>query len=102
MKLSISLFTTLNGVSQEPADPYEDTRGGFTDGWWLFTDWDTSCEQAVNRWFTQGDALLLGRTTYDICAGYWPQVTDPDNDVATFLNTALKYVVTSRPVDGPW
>ena len=102
MKLSINLFKTLNGVSQAPGGPDEDTRGGFTDGGWLFTAWDTSCEQAVNRWFAQGDALLLGRTTYDIFAGYWPQVTDPDNDVATFLNTAHKYVVTSRPVDGPW
>lgn len=102
MKLSINLFMTLNGVSQAPGAPEEDTRGGFTDGGWLFTVWDTGCEQAVNRWFSQGNALLLGRTTYDIFAGHWPQVTDPDNEVATFLNTAQKYVVTSSSVDGAW
>src|SRR5690625_7300814 len=82
MKLSINLFTTLNGVSQAPGGPDEDTRGGFTDGGWLFTAWDTSCEQAVNRWFAQGDALLLGRTTYDIFAGPWPPVTAPDYGLA--------------------
>ncbi|WP_022869665.1 dihydrofolate reductase family protein [Yaniella halotolerans] len=102
MKLSINLFTTLNGVSQAPGGPEEDTRSGFTDGGWIFTVWDNGCGQAVDRWFSQGDALLLGRATYDIFAGYWPQVTDPDHDVATFLNTAQKYVVTSSPVDGPW
>src|SRR5690625_7049665 len=97
MKLSVNLFMTLNGVSQAPGGPDEDTRGGFTDGGWLFTVWDDQCERAVNRWFNQCHAFLLGRTTYDIFAGYWPQVTDPENGIATKLNTLQKYVVTSSP-----
>src|SRR5699024_6674504 len=46
MKLSINLFKTLNGVSQAPGGPDEDTRGGFTDGGWLFTVWDTEIGRA--------------------------------------------------------
>lgn len=37
MKLSINLFTTLNGVNQAPGGPDEDTRGGFADGTWIFS-----------------------------------------------------------------
>lgn len=102
MKLSVNLFMTLNGVCQAPGGPDEDTRGGFTDGGWLFTVWDDQCERAVNRWFNQCHAFLLGRTTYDIFAGYWPQVTDPENGIATKLNTSQKYVVTSSPVNDAW
>lgn len=102
MKLSMNLFMTLNGVSQAPGGPDEDTRGGFTDGGWLFTVWDDDSGAAITRWFDQCGALLLGRTTYDIFAGYWPQVTDPEHQVATILNTAHKYVVTSSPVVGAW
>lgn len=102
MKLSVNLFMTLNGVSQAPGGPDEDTRNNFSDGGWLFTVWDDSCGTAVNRWFEQCGALLLGRTTYDVFAGYWPQVTDPQNDVARILNTSQKHVVTSSPVGDEW
>lgn len=102
MKLSVNLFMTLNGVSQAPGGPKEDTRGDFSDGGWLFTVWDDGCGQAVDRWFSHSAAFVLGRTTYDIFAGYWPQVTDSDNAVATQLNTSQKYVVTSSPVGEAW
>lgn len=70
MKLSVNLFMTLNGVSQAPGGPDEDTRDGFTDGGWLFSTWDDGCAQAVSRWFDQCGTLLLGRRTYDTFAAY--------------------------------
>ncbi len=99
MRLSINLFMTLNGVSQAPGGPEEDTRGGFPDGGWLMSVFDEGCGQAVSRWFDQCGALLLGRTTYDIFASHWPQVTDPDDPVAHLINTSQKYVVTSSPLN---
>lgn len=38
------------------------------------------------------DALLLGRRTYDIFAGYWPQ--HGDSEVGRVLNALSKYVAT--------
>ena len=102
MRLSINLFMTLNGVSQAPGGPEEDTRGGFTDGGWLMSVFDEGCGQAVSRWFDQCGALLLGRRTYDIFASHWPQVTDPDDLVAHLINTSQKYVVTSSALGDVW
>jgi dihydrofolate reductase len=47
-------------------------------------------------------ALLLGRLTYDIWAGYWPTVTDPADDIARMLNAAPKYVASRTLTSGPW
>ncbi|MGL3807156.1 dihydrofolate reductase family protein [Paeniglutamicibacter sp. R2-26] len=45
------------------------------------------------------DALLLGRKTYDIFAGYWPARGGDDHIAATF--NALPKFVVSRSVDEP-
>lgn len=102
MRLSVNLFMTLNGVSQGPGGPDEDTRGGFVDGGWLMSVFDAGCGAAVSRWFDQCGALLLGRNTYDIFAAHWPQVTDPEDPVADLINTRPKYVVTSSPLQEVW
>lgn len=45
------------------------------------------------------DALLLGRRTYDIFAGYWPhQLNGPDAEIALKFDSIPKYVASrGRP-----
>src|SRR5260370_4931683 len=47
-----------------------------------------------------GLALLLGRRTYDLWAGFWPKVKG--GPFADGLNAATKYVATHRPESLGW
>lgn len=48
MKLSLNLFMTIDGVSQGPGSPDEDTRNGFTRGGWLMPVFDEGCGATVS------------------------------------------------------
>ncbi len=48
------------------------------------------------------DALLLGRTTYDLQAWYWPNQKEDKYGIANHKNSMTKYVVTSRPLQAQW
>jgi dihydrofolate reductase len=45
------------------------------------------------------DALVLGRTTYDLLAAFWPGQKNP---IADRMNGLPKYVVSSRPLKAEW
>ena len=94
MKLIVQEHLTLDGVVQGPGVPDEDRSGGFDQGGWLVPYADDVFGQMMVDSISGADGLLLGRTTYEIFAGYWPRVTDPDNQVAAMLNRMPKYVAS--------
>jgi dihydrofolate reductase len=94
MKLTVTTFLSLDGVYQCPGAPDEDGTG-YEYGGWTAPYGDEDFGKFVTEHFANADAFLLGRKTYEIFAGYWPRVTDPDNPVAAPLNSLPKYVVTS-------
>lgn len=101
--LSVHMFSSLDGVVQGPGGPDEDARDGFDRGGWFipFTS-DPVFGEIVAGWFRAADALLLGRVTFETFRGYWPRVTDPDDPVATAINTGPRYVVSSTLTDPGW
>lgn len=101
-KLVSQMFISLDGVYQAPGGPQEDTRGGFEQGGWTVPYADEDFGRFVDEVFGNVGAFLLGRRTYDIFAGYWPKVTDPDNPVASKLNALPKYVASSTLTDPEW
>lgn len=102
MRLTVHTFLTLDGVMQSPGAPEEDPSGGFTAGGWMTPFGGPDFGEIVNSWFSRTTSLLLGRTTYQAFAGYWPQVTDPENTVAAAINAMPKFVVSSTLPDQDW
>jgi len=97
-KLIVTEFVTLDGVAQAPGGPDDDPDSGFTHGGWqaplMDQEADNVFEQAKSM-----DALLLGRRTYEIFAGYWP--TAPEEIPFTGLLNAVPKYVASRTLAGP-
>jgi dihydrofolate reductase len=96
-KLIVNTFTSLDGVMQAPGMPEEDREGGFDQGGWQVPYFDEESGQVMTEAITGFDALLLGRKTYEIFAGYWPYAPT-DDPIAVRLNEAPKYVA-SRTLD---
>ncbi len=100
-KLVVLSFVSLDGVMQAPGGPEEDTSSDFQFGGWTVPYSDEQSEQLMNEQMSMPFDLLLGRKTYDIFAGYWPNHPEIEA-VATPFNEATKYVVSHTDIDLPW
>jgi dihydrofolate reductase len=59
-------------------------------------------DEFVRKSVLAADALLLGRTTYDLQAWYWPNQKEDKYGLANHKNSMTKYVVTSTPLQAQW
>ena len=99
--ISVDLFITLDGVYQGPGGPDEDRSGEFNLGGWQGAYTDAESGEAIGAGIEQMDALLLGRTTYDIFAGYWPALRN-SNPIAAKLNVLPKFLVSRTRSNPEW
>lgn len=102
MKLVLTEFLTLDGVSQGPGAPGEDTSDGFTRGGWMVPHLDEVFVRRTSEWLDAADGLLFGRRTYAAFARDWPAVTDPADPYAARMNALPKYVVSGTLAEGQW
>ncbi len=93
-RLVVGTFVTLDGVMQAPGGPDEDRDGGFQHGGWLVPYFDEKLVEIMTKWTKRAGAFVLGRKTYDIFAGSWPNATDPADEIAVALNTRPKFVAS--------
>lgn len=94
-KLRIMEHISLDGVIQHSAD----------DNHFLYANWTAPYRTpggaaTVLALYGESFDLLLGRRTYDIWSGFWPNA--PKNPMADRLNAATKYVATHRPESLEW
>ena len=98
-KVIVNEFMSLDGVVQAPGGADEDTTGGFRHGGWHMQYLDDISRQRVLAGIVEAGGFLLGRRTYDIFAGYWPNAPEEEQAIAEPLNSKPKWVA-SRTLEG--
>jgi dihydrofolate reductase len=102
-KIIVFSMITLDGVMQAPGGPEEDTSGSFKYGGWTASYGDEIGDKVVQNELAQTADYLLGRKTFDIWAGYWPE----HGDFWPGINKGTKYVFSkslkkSAPIITGW
>jgi dihydrofolate reductase len=95
-KVIVNEFLALDGTAQAPGGADEDTSGGFEHGGWHM---EYGASNGVAKLISEAGGFLLGRRTYEIFAGYWPNAPDDVQEIADPLNAKPKHVV-SRTLAG--
>ncbi|MGZ3898494.1 MAG: dihydrofolate reductase family protein [Flavisolibacter sp.] len=90
-KIIVLSMITLDGVMQAPGGPKEDPSGGFKYGGWVAPYSDDVYGAVVQEELKPAD-YLLGRKTFEIWAGYWPE----HGDFWPGINAGVKYVYSKR------
>jgi dihydrofolate reductase len=99
-KIIVQEFISLDGVMQAPGGPEEDTSSNFKYGGWTapyFHEADAAAGELMQKWMAPAD-LLLGRKTFEIFAGYWPEHAD----MWPGINEVTKYVMSSTMDKSDW
>jgi dihydrofolate reductase len=97
-KIIVIEFITLDGVMQAPGAPEEDTSDGFKYGGWTAPLGDEVLGKVMEEQMKEPFELLLGRKTYDIFAGYWPE----HDSIWPGVNKSKKYVVSNTLANPTW
>src|SRR5581483_9098753 len=91
-------FISLDGVMQAPGGPEEDPSGDFKYGGWTAPYFDDFAGQAMAEQMKEPFELLLGRKTFEIFAGFWPEHESEWPGV----NKAIKHVVSASLKNSDW
>ncbi len=92
-------FITLDGVMQAPGGSKEDTSEGFQYCGWMAPYFEGEVGgKEMEKQMKATAALLLGRKTYDIWIGYWPDNPESWPQV----NDIHKYVVSTTLKNPTW
>jgi dihydrofolate reductase len=93
---------TLDGVMQGPARPDEDRRDGFEYGGWAAARNDPAMQKVTGARMGSSWSLLVGRTTYEDFASFWPNQPKP-NPFTEALNNVEKFVASTTLTEPlPW
>ncbi|WP_116950519.1 dihydrofolate reductase family protein [Jiangella endophytica] len=97
-ELHVNMNVTLDGVIQANGGPTEQDAG-FEYAGWERPYGDTESGDRVVADVQKSDALLLGRTTYDIFRAYWPGRSD---EIGRAFDRVPKYVASRGTPELSW
>jgi len=96
-KIIVLSIITLDGVMQAPGASKEDASEGFKYGGWSTPYMDKAYGKVAEKEMRPAE-YLLGRTTFEIFAGYWPEHAD----VWPGINDGTKYVMSKTMNTSDW
>jgi len=96
-RIRVAEHISLDGFIQ-PGGPDEDSD--YAHGGWTVPYRSPEGAAALAEAYGEGFDLLLGRRTYDLWAGFWPEIKG--GPFADKLNAATKFVATHRPESLAW
>ncbi len=97
MKLVVTDFLTVDGVMEGPGfDEHRDGKNA-----WALAIQDEETVLYNKQQIQEADAFLLGRTTYQIWAAFWP-TQGGDDELVRRMNELPKYVVSSTLKIADW
>jgi dihydrofolate reductase len=96
-RIIVISMITLDGVMQAPGGPGEDRSGGFKYGGWVAPYFDEAGGKAMEKLMKPAD-LLLGRKTFEIFAGFWPE---HENEWPG-ISDVTKYVLSRTKKRSDW
>ena len=97
-KIIVTEMITLDGVMQAPGGPEEDESGVFKYGGWGAPYGDDEGGKFVLKELAQPAEYFLGRKTFDIWAGFWPNHAD----IWPGINEGTKYVMSKTLKKTDW
>src|SRR6186997_2213638 len=97
-KMIVLSMITLDGIMQAPGGPGEDTSGVFKYGGWTAPYGAEVGGKVVQKELSQPTDYLLGRKTFQIWAGYWPE----HGDFWPGINEGTKYVMSNTMEKSDW
>jgi len=96
-KITVLSMISLDGVLQAPGGRGEDPSGGFKYEGWTAPYSDDAFNKSMQEELQPAD-YLLGRKTFKIWEGYWPQ----HGDFWPGINEGTKYVISKTRKKSDW
>lgn len=90
-KIIASVWLTIDGIFD--ADIMHE---------WFFPFDSVAKSEYIKSGILEADALLTGRTTYEMLAAYWPNQLNDDNGPANKINSMKKFVVSTKLEKAGW
>lgn len=95
-KVIVNEFLALDGTAQAPGGADEDTSDGFQHGGWHM---QYGAADGMEELIAGAGGFILGRRTYELFAGYWPNAPEETRAFAEPMNTKPKHVASTTLTD---
>ena len=95
-RVIVNEFLALDGTAQAPGGADEDTSDGFQHGGWHM---QYGAADGMEELIAGAGGFILGRRTYELFAGYWPNAPEETRAFAEPMNTKPKHVASTTLTD---